>query len=387
MSLIENALEGNRRYRLWLSALAVLVFAALLQWIHEQRVGLGVTGLSRDLPWGLYIGQFVFFVGLGASAIVVVLPFYLHDWKAFAKITILGEILGMVSVFMAMLFIFVSMGRPMRLINVLRYPHPHSLIFWDLLVLSGYVALNAVIIVNLLAAAQQEVAPPRWIKALVLLSLPWAVSIHTVTAFLLCGLAARPYWMTALLAPRFLASAFTSGSALLVLLLLLLRRLKVFDAGDDAVRKLGAIAAYFLMVHIFFNVVEIFTTFYGGIPREIEHIQYVFGGLGGDPVLTASMWLSSLLAPAALPLLIAPALRRRPAILALACTFTFVSIWLDKGFGLMIGGFEPSPLGAITAYTPTLPEWSIVAGIWALGAFLITVLYKVAISVGKPVEG
>ena len=374
MFLIEKAFAGSRRYWAWLGVLAVFMFVALLDWIHEQQVGLAITGLSRDVPWGLYIGQFVFFVGVGASALVVVLPCYLHDWKAYAKITILGEILGMVGVFMAMVFIFVSMGQPTRLLNVLLYPHPNSLIFWDLLTLSGYVALNAVIIVRLLISERTLSAPPRWIKALILLSLPWAVAIHTVTAFLLCGLAARPYWMTALLAPRFLASAFTAGSALMVLILLLLKRLRLFDAGDEAVRKLTITAAYCLVVHLFFTLVEMFTTFYGRVPQEVEHVDYLYGG---SP-LSPWMWLSAVLAVAALLVLIVPAWRARH--LLLACVAAFISIWIDKGFGLVIGGFEPSVLGTVTPYVPTFAEWKLVAGIWAMGAFLITVLYKIVLS-------
>ncbi len=158
--------------------------------------------------WGLYISQFVFFIGLGASAVVVVLPYYLHDWKAFGKTTMMGEILGMCSVIMAMLFIFVSMGQPQRVLNVLRYPHPNSLIFWDMTVLSGYVLLNAIITVTLLRAKHEGVPPPKWIKPVILLSIPWAISIHTVTAFILSGLAARPFWMNPIMAPRFLVRLF-----------------------------------------------------------------------------------------------------------------------------------------------------------------------------------
>jgi [DsrC]-trisulfide reductase subunit P len=384
--LFEKAFAGSRRYWLWLGVLAVLILLGFLEWLREQQVGLGMTGLSRDVPWGLYIGQFVFCVGLGASALVVVLPFYLHDWKAFGKIAILGEILGMVAVCMAMLFIFVSMGQPMRLLNVLLFPHPNSLIFWDLLVLSGYVLLNAVITVTLLSSEREDVAPPGWVKPLVILSLPWAVSIHTVTAFLLSGLVARPYWMTPLLAPRFLASAFTSGAALLILLVLFFRRLGIFDAGLEAVRRLSLIAAYCLVIHVFFALVEIFTVFYGRIPQEMEHFEFLYAGLAGDHGSVPWMWLSALLAIAALMVFLIPSWRTHPRLLPLACASAFFSIWLDKGLGLMVGGFAPSPLGSITPYTPTLPEWSIVFGIWAIGALLITVFYKITLSVRAEVD-
>ena len=381
MFMVEKALEGSRRYWTWLACLCAVILVGFIAWVHERAVGLAVTGLSRDVPWGLYIAQFVFCVGLGASALVVVLPYYLHEWKAFAKIAVLGEILGMVSVVMAMLFIFVSMGQPMRVLNVILYPHPSSLIFWDLFVLSTYVLLNAVITVTLVSAEREEVPPPRWIRSVVILSLPWAVGIHTVTAFLFNGLAGQPFWMTPLLAPRFLASAFTSGPALLILLLLLLRRIKLFDPGAEAIRKLALFVTYCLLINVFFVLVEVFTTFYSRIPQHMEHLEYLFTGLDGSSQYSPWMWLSAALALAALALLLVPAWRASSRPLSIACAFVFASLWLDKGLLLMVGGFTPNPLGAITRYTPTLPEWEVVFGIWALGAFLITVLYKITLSV------
>ena len=204
MFMFEKALVGSRKYWMWIGILLAIILLGQLRPICDSRlIGLTVTGLNHDVVWGLYIAQFVFFIGLGASAVVVVLPYYLHDWKAFGKTTMMGEILGMCSVIMAMLFIFVSMGQPQRVLNVLLYPHPNSLIFWDMTVLSGYVLLNAVITVTLLSAKHEGVPPPKWIKPVIMLSIPWAISIHTVTAFILSGLASRPFWMTAIMAPRF----------------------------------------------------------------------------------------------------------------------------------------------------------------------------------------
>ncbi len=384
--MFEKALAGGRRYWLWVGFLLAVSFLGLFDWVREQQIGLGVTALTRDVPWGLYIGQFVFFVGLGASALVVVLPYYLHNWKAFAKITLLGEILGMVSVFMAMLFIFVSMGRPMRLINVLWYPHPNSLIFWDINVLSGYVLLNAIVTTTILWSERQGIAPPRWTRFLVMLSLPWAVSIHTVTAFILCGLVARPYWLTPLMAPRFLASAFTSGAALLALLALLMRRLGVFDVGEEAIQKLRTIATYCLLTHVFFDLNEIFTVFYSRIPEHVAHIDYLFAGLDGNDLYAPWMQLSALFALAALAIFLIPALRNRSSLLPWACAFAFFSMLIEKGLGLMVGGFVPTAFGVTAAYAPNLSEWTVVAGIWAFGALLITVLYKIALAVRAEAE-
>jgi Ni/Fe-hydrogenase subunit HybB-like protein len=387
MFMVEKALEGSRRYWLWIGVLLAFILAGFVAYLHEQEVGLAVTGLSRDVPWGLYIAQFVFCVGLGASALVVVLPYYLHNWKAFAKITVLGEILGMVSVFMAMVFIFVSMGRPMRLINVILYPHPRSLIFWDLFVLSSYVLINAAITITLVSAEHEQVTPPMWIRSLVLLSLPWAVGIHTVTAFLFSGLAGRSFWMTPVLAPRFLVSAFTSGPALLIVLLLVLRRLKVFDASADAISKLTWFVTYCMLINVFFVLMEVFTVFYSGIPEHKEHFEFLFAGLDGNYHMVPWMCLSALLALTSLVVLLVPKYRVQPALLLVACGSAFFSLWLDKGLGLIVGGFTPTPLGALTHYTPTIPEWEVVLGIWALGALLITVLYKITLSVRESANG
>ena len=210
MFMFEKAMVGSRRYWTWLGVLAVVIAGALAVYIRQFEVGLGITGMGRDVSWGLYIGQFTFMVGVAASAVMVVLPYYLHDHKEFARVTIFGEFLAISSLVMCMLFIFVDMGQPQRLLNIMLYPQPHSMMFWDFVSLSGYLALNVTITLVILSAHRQDVAPPRWIKPVIILSIPWAVSIHTVTAFLYSGLPGRSYWLTAILAPRFLASAFAS---------------------------------------------------------------------------------------------------------------------------------------------------------------------------------
>lgn len=381
MFMLEKAMNGSRRYWGWVLLLCLLIAVGVACYLRQLNYGLGLTGLSRDISWGLYIAQFTFFVGVAASAVMVVLPYYLHNAKAFGKVTILGEFLAISAVTMCLLFIFVDMGQPMRVLNVLLYPAPHSLMFWDMVSLNGYLLLNAVVAFVSLSAERKEVPPPHWIKPLILLSIPWAVSIHTVTAFLYCGLPGRSYWLTAILAPRFLASAFAAGPALLFLLCWLLKRVTSFDVGAEAREKLGIIVAYAMTVNVFFIALEMFTVFYSRLPEHVEHFEYVLGGLEGDAHLAHLMWVSLALAGFALVFLLVPKIRANEKALALACAAVFASLWLDKGMVLIVGGFVPSPLGAVTHYAPTLPEWMIVAGIWALGALMITVFYKIVVCV------
>ncbi len=387
MFMIEKAVVGSRRYWTWIGALFAIIVVGFLCYVWEHEVGLGITGLSRDLVWGLYIAQFVFFVGVAASAVVVVLPYYLHDWKAFGKIVILGEFLAVSAVTMAGLFILANLGMPMRVFNVILYPSPSSLIFWDLVVLMGYLLLNALITLVALSAERKGVAPPAWIKPVIILSIPWAISIHTVTAFLFSGLPGRSFWLTGLLAPRFLASAFASGPAFLILLTLALRRLVGFDSGREAIRRLSLIITYTMTINVFFLLVELFTVFYSQIPEDMAHFEFLFVGLQGHAPLAALMWISVILAVMSLVLLIAPRYRENEKVLAVACGMVFVSLWIDKGLATVVGGFMPTPLGHVTSYVPTLPEMSITLAIWGVGFLMITVFYKITLSVREGLAG
>lgn len=381
MFMFEKAVVGSRRYWLWILGLLAVIGVGFLNYLRQLEQGLAITGLNRDVTWGLYIAQFTFLVGVAASAVMVVLPYYLHDWKVFSRVTILGEFLAISAVTMCMLFIFVDMGQPHRVMNVILHPTPHSIMFWDMVSLSGYLILNAVIALVTLSAERKGVAPPNWIKPVILLSIPWAISIHTVTAFLYNGLPGRSFWLTAILAPRFLASAFAAGPSLLILFCMLLRKLTWFDAGREPIRRLAVIVTYAMIVNVFFVLMEVFTVFYSGIPEHKLHFEYLFAGLDGHNSLVPWMWTSVILAVVSLALLLVPKWRRNDRLLAAACVVVFLSLWIDKGIGLIVGGFVPSPLGAITEYAPTLPEIAITLGVWAVGALMITVFYKITLSV------
>jgi len=241
--------------------------------------------------------------------------------------------------------------------------------------------LNLVIGWNVLSAERKGVAYQKWVKVLIYISIPWAFSIHTVTAFLYAGLPGRHYWLTAIMAARFLSSAFCSGPALLILLALIVKRFTRFDPGKEQIRTLGSIVAYAMIINVFFFLLEMFTAFYSQIPGHMHSIQYLFKGLDGYDRLVPWMWTAAFFALVALVLLIVPATRRRQGILAVACGAVIISTWIDKGFGLVIGGFVPNPFERVFEYWPTVPEIFISVGVWATGFFILTVLYKIVVSV------
>jgi len=379
--VLEKALRGNREYAALAAALLFIVALGFHYYLKQLEYGLGLTGLSQDVSWGLYIAQFTFLVGVAASAVMLVLPYYLHDFKAFGKITVLGEFLAVASVIMCILFIFVDLGQPKRVMNVLLYPSPSSILFWDMVVLNGYLMINLVTGWAVLTADRKGAPPPPWVKPLIYLSIPWAISIHTVTAFIYAGLPGRGFWLTAIMAPRFLASAFASGPALLILLCLILKRFGAFDAGEKAISALAKIVTYALITSIFFVLAELFTAFYSRMPEHMHHFEYLFVGLEGQTLVAGAMAIATVLTFLALGLLISPKTRKNEFTLAIACGATFIALWIEKGLGLVVTGFVPSPLGKVTAYGPTWPEIAITLGIWALGFLVIAGLYKIFLAV------
>jgi Ni/Fe-hydrogenase subunit HybB-like protein len=379
--MLEKGFRGSPTYWLWVAFLAVTIGTGFIAYLRQWQYGLSVTGMSRDVSWGLYIANFTFFVGVAASAVMVVLPYYLHNVKAFRKTVILGEFLAIGAVIMSILFVFVDLGQPDRVFNVLLYPSPSSLLFWDMIVLNGYLLLNLLIGWSSLDAEDKGETPVRWVKPLIIISIPWAVSIHTVTAFIYMGLVARPMWHTALWAPRFLASAFASGPALLILLALVVKRVSRFDIGKEAMDKLITIVAYAVLINIFLQIVEVFAVFYGNIPEHASHFRYLFAGLEGKRSLAPWIWIATILSIAAAITLLTKVIRERKGLLAFVCLAVIVSVWIDKGLGLIVPGFIPSPLGIVTEYHPTFTEVLITVGTWSVGFLVVTVLYKIVVGV------
>jgi molybdopterin-containing oxidoreductase family membrane subunit len=379
--MLELAIKGGKKYYGWMTFLLVIVGVGFLLYLKQLDFGLGITGLSRDASWGFYIANFTFLVGVAAGGVMVVLPYYLHDYKAFGKVTILGEFLAIASVIMCVTFIFIDLGQPMRVFNVILYPTLNSVLFWDFIVLNVYLLLNIIIGWNVLEAERNGVHYQKWLKPLIYLSIPWAISIHTVTAYLYCGLPGRGFWMTAILAPRFLSSAFASGPALLILMCLIIRRVSSFDPGREQIQSLAKIVAYAICVNVFFFLCEVFVVFYSQIPEHMDHFKYLFVGLNGHGAYVPWMWTSLILMVIGIILTVNPITRKNEGVLAVACVVIFFGTWIDKGLGMIAGGFTPSPLHEVNEYIPSLPEIGIALGVWALGFLVLTALFKIAVSV------
>jgi Ni/Fe-hydrogenase subunit HybB-like protein len=386
--MLEKALikESSKKFWVWILSLLVVIGIAFMAYIGQLREGLTVTGMSRDISWGIYIGQLTFFVGVAASAVMLVLPYYLHNVKEFGRITVIGEFLAIAAVIMCMLFVVVDMGMPMRVLNVFLHPTPNSPLFWDATVLTGYLLLNLFIGWNVLEAESKGVHPPKWVKVLIYISIPWAVSIHTVTAFLYSGLPSRHYWLTALIAPKFLASAFATGPALLIIICYLLKKFANFDAGKKAIDKLALIVTYALVITLFMIGVEFFTAFYSQVPGHMAALKYLFVGYHGHAQFVPFMWIFVVLSIVAVVLLVPRKTRENEKTLVIACASVFLAMFIEKGLTFVIGGLSENPFGGITEYIPGASEILITIGIWAIGLLIVSLLYKVVVSVKRETD-
>jgi len=236
--------RGNRYYWAWITLLVLLIVSGVFAYYDQVTTGLSVTAMRDQVSWGLYIGNFTFLVGVAAAAVVLVIPAYIYDWKPIREIVIYGELLAVSAIIMCLLFVTVDIGRPDRFWHLFPpFGHlnfPQSLLAWDVMVLNIYGVINFLVVTHILNRAfHGKPYNKNIVVPLVLLSIPMAVGIHTVTAFLFNGLAARPYWNSSILAPQFLASAFCSGPAILLLVLQLLRRFTNFEIQDEAIWKIA----------------------------------------------------------------------------------------------------------------------------------------------------
>ncbi|THB75117.1 MAG: menaquinol oxidoreductase [Desulfobacteraceae bacterium] len=385
--MLDIAIKGSKNYWLWILLLLAVIGAGTIAYIDQFMNGLMITGMSRDVTWGFYIANFTFLVGVAAGGVMVVIPYYLHDYERFHRITILGEFLAVASLIMCLLFIIVDLGQPTRMLNVLLYPTPHSMLFYDMIVLNGYLFLNIVVGWKVLEAERSQVEPDWWVKPLVYLSIPFAISIHTVTAFLYCGLPGRGFWLTAILAPRFLASAFAAGPAFLIILCYIIRKFTKFDPGWEAIQTLSKIVCYAIIANIFFFLCEVFVAVYSGIPSHLSHLKYLFFGYHGHNMMVPWMWTAFILMGLGAIFLVIPNLRNNHTLLPITCAMIFIGAWIDKALGMIAGGFIPSPLHHVTEYAPTGKEILIALAVWATGFLVLTILYKLATTVKEEVRG
>ncbi len=379
------ATDGTLLFYAWMTLLTAVAFVGANAWAQQVAEGMALTNMSNQVSWGLYIANFTFVVGVAAGGVMMVIPAYLYKDERMHAVVIFGEMLAIAAIVMAMGFVIVDLGRPDRFWHLVpgvgQFNFPWSMLTWDVLVLNIYLLLNLHIVGYLLYMRFLGRQPaPRWYVPFVVISIVWAISIHTVTAFLYAGLGGRPFWNTALLAPRFLASAFISGPAFLIVALTVVGRFTKFKIHEGPLNTLVSILKITTLLNLFMVISEAFTEFYAGT-HHTESARYLFLGLDGKSGLVSWIWIAISLNVVAAGMFLHPATRKNRRVLVAACVMTFIGCWIEKGMGLVVPGFIPSPLHEIVEYQPSITEWKVTAGIWAFGLIVYSAAIKVAIPI------
>jgi Ni/Fe-hydrogenase subunit HybB-like protein len=382
---VRQVLSGGKAYKAWVAFLVATILVGALSYAQQARGGLIVTNMRDEVSWAFYIGNFTFLVGVAAAAVLLVIPAYVYHWKPIKEVVVLGELLAISALVMCLLFILVDMGRPDRFLHIMPFlgtPNfPRSLLAWDALVLNSYLLVNVVLVSYLLVKTYRgESYDKRIFIPLVLLSIPVSLSTHTVTAFLYNGMAARPYWNASILAPRFIASAFCSGPAVMIILFQVLRRTAKFPIQDEAIWKIAELMAYAMFVNLFLLGAELFKEFYSAT-EHLLYTQYLWTGIGEHRTLVPYAWFALFCSLAAFVLFLIPRTRRNFVTLNLGCLLIWAGVYIEKGMGLIIPGMTPDTLGQIYEYRPSAVEWGVAAGVFGIGFLVFTVLVKIAVPI------
>lgn len=377
--------SGGKLYYAWLLLLTGITLIGAFYYGIQLRDGLIITGMSDQVSWGFYIANFTFMVGIAAASVLLVIPSYIFHRDDVKNVVLIGEALAVSAVITAILLVVVDLARPDRFWHIIpfigKFNLPISMLAWDVVVLYGYLFLNLFIPFYILFKHYRGEQPSlKHYFPFIVITIFWAISIHTVTAFLFSASSARPFWHTSLLGPRFIASAFVSGPALIIVSFLLIRKYWDFQIKQAVIDMMAVILMFALYISLFFVLMELFTDFY----NESEHaasIRYLFLGLHGFDGLQAWIWTAILVNVVAVIILSFETLRKDMRYLVVACVLSFIGIWIEKGMGFVIPGFIPTPLGEIFEFIPTFPEIMITLACWAIGALTFTLLAKAAVSI------
>jgi Ni/Fe-hydrogenase subunit HybB-like protein len=383
-------LRGGIGFQLFRLILLGCMGLGLYAYSFQARFGLSVTGMNDIVSWGFYISNFTFLVGVAAAAVMLILPAYVFHDPNFHRVVIIGEGVAVGALVMCLSFIVVDMGGPLQAWHLIPgigiFNFPSSILAWDVLVLNGYLLLNGLVPAYILYNHYMgRKANEKLYRPFVFLSIFWAFSIHMVTAFLYQGLPARPFWNNPLLGPRFLASAFAAGPALIALILAVIHNFTSYKIDRSVFNKLRLIIVISAIINLLMLFSEIFKEFYFPTHHSSAAI-YLFFGMDGHNSLVPWIWTSVCVNLAATLVLAFNPGKNNPKVLLPACVFLFVAIWMEKGIGLIVPGLIPSPLGEVVDYLPTWVELSVTLGILALGITVVSWLIRAALIIEERYE-
>jgi molybdopterin-containing oxidoreductase family membrane subunit len=401
---LPDAAAQRRFLRIWIGLLLLGVALGLGAWIYQLANGLAATNMRNPMMWGLYITLFMYFVGLSAGGLIVASAGRLFGATRLKPVVRVAVLEAMVAVMIAALLLLPDIGRPDRVWHLLAYAHFTSPLVWDLTIVTVYFLISATYVWVYTRADLARAGSPLalgtgtgegWLRrddllkgVLAAVGLPAAILLHSITAWIFGLQISRGFWYSAIMAPMFIASALVSGTALMILLALVVRRAGRVSFKDDLVRYLGGMLAVFVAVEAFLVFSEMLTAAYPGAGFEADPAWRLLNG----PY--AGFFWFEVLAGLVVPfvLLAVPRLRARPGWVAAASLFAVAGILIHR-VNIVLNGLSyatvPYPPGvpigvaqpvgqtsfALTYfYKPALIEYLVAGGVICFGALVFTLL-------------
>ena len=379
---------GGKGLNAGIAAAAVLTAAGLALWGFQLSGGLVQTGMRNLDSWGLYITMFMFLVGLSAGGLIISSVPRAFGMKGFGGISTVAVWTSICCTVLAIGFVVVDLGHPARLWELFAYSNLGSPLMWDIIVLGAYLILSIVYLWATLRAEAGKVSAVA-LRIVSVIALVCAVLVHSVTAWIFGLQQAHEFWHTALLAPWFVSSALVCGTALVLAVVIALRRVGYLELDQSNITKMTKMLGAFVVVDLYFFGCDLLTSaFPGGSGAEVVAM------LVSGP-LAPFFWVEIIGCALAATVCFVPRLRTNPLIVV-ASLLAIVGIFC-KRVQLLVGGFQIPNLdyaGPATPYTvtgwesglagayqgmvywPTPLEFGIVLGVVALGVLMLLVGLK-----------
>jgi len=391
----------------WLVLLLTIVAVGFYAWTHQLKVGLGVTALRDYVSWGMYIGNFVFFVAVSLIGMLISSVLQLLGYKWITPITRIAEQVAIAAVALAGLIIVMDMGRPDRVLNVLKNGRFASPILWDVTVITTYLAISVLLIFlplipDIAMMHKRLKGIPKWqeniykvlslnwvgsdeqysllktaIRILLILIIPVALSIHTVTSWLFAA-TLRPGWDSTIFGPYFVTGAFVAGvAAVLIVMFAYQRRYKlheyITDKHFDLVCKLLVLTS---LVYLYFNINEFLVPAYKMRKLEGAHITELFKGKFA--VLFYMVQIGGLILPIILLLF---KKMRKPIPAFIIALVVLIAAWFKRFLIVVPTMMHPTlPIQNVPdnfhTYMPTGTEILVASFSWGAAILIITLLAK-----------
>ncbi len=370
---------AGTRYWVFVGVLLTLILLGVLAWWNALSNGGVVMGMRDNYPWGLWFVNYMYFVGLSAGGLVVYASVHLFGAEQYRPLSRLAVFQAGILVMMALLGIITDMERPWRAGWMLLTPNPTSPFVFTGSAANIYMIICFVDLWILMTRKGGEKLAVR----MTLIALPFAIYLHTTTAFVLALNKSRELWNSAVMVPIFLTSATASGIALLLLSAYIMQHFGIFKFKRSMFRSLSTLLATVIIIDLFLLIVEILTIYWPTSAKPghvLRFNQFLFGEYA--PIFLPVLILGSI----AFALLAGRNSRHLPAIQITASILYVVAIFA-KRWSLLGMGFVIDPLGQLQGrYVPSLTEVLIAVGLLSVGLFLLTIGSKI-LPLQEPEDG